>query len=62
MLTSDYTEALEMSHRIIVMRRGAIAKEYLRGEPTEADILRQAIGDVDDGNNGNGSDQPIRVG
>ena len=50
MLTSDYTEALEMSHRIIVMRRGAIAREYKRGEPTEADILREAIGKVN-GNN-----------
>jgi ribose transport system ATP-binding protein len=46
MLTSDYTEALEMSHRIIVMRRGRICKEYQRGEPTEADILREAIGEV----------------
>jgi ribose transport system ATP-binding protein len=45
MLTSDYTEALEMSHRIIVMRRGQICKEYKRGEPTEADILREAIGE-----------------
>jgi ribose transport system ATP-binding protein len=44
MLTSDYAEALEMSHRIIVMRRGKICKEYQRGEPTEADILRVAIG------------------
>ena len=44
MLTSDYTEALEMSHRIIVMRRGSICMEYQRGEPTEADILHQAIG------------------
>ena len=52
MLTSDYTEALEMSHRIIVMRRGEIAKEYQRGEATEADILREAIGKVT--TNGNG--------
>jgi len=44
MLTSDYTEALEMSHRIVVMHRGRICKEYERGEPTEADILREAIG------------------
>ena len=44
MLTSDYTEALEMSHRIIVMRRGEICREYQHGEPTEADILREAIG------------------
>ena len=46
MLTSDYTEALEMSHRILVMRRGSIAKEFQRGEPTESDILREAIGEV----------------
>ena len=44
MLTSDYTEALEMSHRIIVLHRGQICKEYQRGVPTEADILREAIG------------------
>jgi ribose transport system ATP-binding protein len=49
MLTSDYTEALEMSHRILVMRRGRICKEYRRGEPTETDILREAIGEVKDG-------------
>ncbi len=52
MLTSDYTEALEMSHRIIVVRRGEIAKEYQRGEPTEEDLLREAIGKV----NGNSND------
>jgi ribose transport system ATP-binding protein len=49
MLTSDYQEALEMSHRILVMRRGEIVKEFQRGEPTEADILREAIGKIDDG-------------
>jgi ribose transport system ATP-binding protein len=46
MLTSDYAEALEMSHRIIVLRRGEICKEYQRGEATEADILREAIGKI----------------
>jgi ribose transport system ATP-binding protein len=46
MLTSDYTEALEMSHRIIVLRRGSICKEFKRGEPQETDILREAIGQV----------------
>lgn len=51
-LTSDYTEALEMSHRIIVMRRGSICKEHKRGEPTEADILHEAIGEF------KSSDQP----
>ena len=48
MLTSDYTEALEMSHRIIVMRRGEICQEYPRGEATEADILREAIGQINE--------------
>ena len=28
MLTSDYTEALEMSHRVIVLHRGRICKEF----------------------------------
>jgi ribose transport system ATP-binding protein len=51
MLTSDYAEALEMSHRILVLRRGEICKEYNRGEATEADILREAIGKI---NNSNG--------
>lgn len=46
MLTSDYAEALEMSHRIVVMRRGAICCEFRRGEATEADILREAIGAI----------------
>jgi len=49
MLTSDYLEAMEMSHRILVMRRGEIVKEFQRGEPNEADILRVAIGKIDDG-------------
>jgi ABC-type sugar transport system ATPase subunit len=46
MLTSDYAEALEMSHRVLVMKRGAIAREFARGEATESDILREAIGEV----------------
>jgi ribose transport system ATP-binding protein len=46
MLTSDYSEALEMSHRILVMKHGAIACEFARGEATESDILREAIGEV----------------
>jgi ribose transport system ATP-binding protein len=46
MLTSDYAEALEMSHRIVVLRRGEVCREFTRGEATEADILREAIGDI----------------
>jgi ribose transport system ATP-binding protein len=49
MLTSDYQEAMEMSHRILVMRRGSICREFQRGEPTESDILREAIGQIDGG-------------
>lgn len=44
MLTSDYNEALEMGHRVIVLYRGQIAREFNRGEATEEDILRTAIG------------------
>jgi ribose transport system ATP-binding protein len=44
MLTSDYNEALEMGHRVIVLYRGRIAREFGRGEATEEDILRTAIG------------------
>jgi len=44
MLTSDYNEALEMGHRVLVLYRGQIVKEYRRGEATEEDILRTAIG------------------
>ena len=46
MLTSDYAEALEMSHRIVVMRHGAICAEFKRGEAAESDILREAIGEM----------------
>jgi len=58
MLTSDYTEALEMSHRIVVLRRGSICQEYNRGEPQESDILREAIGKVDDGGNNSAAETP----
>jgi ribose transport system ATP-binding protein len=44
MLTSDYNEALELGHRVIVLYRGQIAREFARGEATEEDILRTAIG------------------
>ena len=43
---SDNTEALEMSYRINVLRRGSICKEHQRGESQETDILREAIGQV----------------
>jgi ribose transport system ATP-binding protein len=46
LFTSDYSEALEISHRILVMRRGEICQEFLRGEATEDLILKAAIGEV----------------
>jgi ribose transport system ATP-binding protein len=45
MFTSDYQEALQMASRVIVLHRGKIAKEFARGEATEEDILRVAIGE-----------------
>lgn len=47
MLTSDYTEVLEMSHRVLVMRSGEVTAEFPRGEADEADILREAIGKIE---------------
>ncbi len=44
MLTSDYQEAVEMGHRTIVLYHGRIAREFKRGQATEQDILRTAIG------------------
>ncbi len=44
MLTSDYNEALEMSHRVLVLYRGQIVREFRRGEAKEEEILRAAIG------------------
>lgn len=44
MLTSDINEAVEMGHRVIVLFHGKVVREYRRGEATEEDILRTAIG------------------
>jgi len=44
MFTSDYAEAMEMSHRVMVMRRGKIVKEFPRNSASEDDILKAAIG------------------
>jgi len=46
MLTSDYTEALEMSHRVLVLHHGKVARVFERGEASEEDVLRVAIGAV----------------
>jgi ribose transport system ATP-binding protein len=45
MLTSDYLEALEMGDRVFVLHRGKIGAKFKRGEATEEDILRVAIGE-----------------
>jgi ribose transport system ATP-binding protein len=45
MLTSDYLEALEMGDRVFVLHRGKIGAVFKRGEATEEDILRVAIGE-----------------
>ena len=44
MLTSDTNEAVAMSHRVIVLYRGEVLKEFRRGEATEEEILKAAIG------------------
>jgi ribose transport system ATP-binding protein len=44
MLTSDYNEALEMGHRVLVLYHGRIVREFQHGEVTEEEILRAAIG------------------
>jgi ribose transport system ATP-binding protein len=44
MLTSDYTEALAMSHRVVVLSHGRTAGTFDRGTADEEDILRLAIG------------------
>lgn len=44
MLTSDTNEAVAMSHRVIVLYRGEVLKEFKRGEATEEEILKAAIG------------------
>lgn len=44
MLTSDYTEAVAMSHRVVVLCRGRAAGTFDRGSADEEDILRLAIG------------------
>ena len=49
MFTSDYLEAMQMGNRVIVLHRGAIGREFSRGEATEEDILRVAISGAGEG-------------
>ena len=44
MISSDLTEIMNISDRIIVVHRGSIAAEFRRGEATEEDLMRAAFG------------------
>jgi len=43
MLSSELPEIIGMSDRVLVMRKGRIAREFKGGEPTEKDILTAAM-------------------
>ena len=49
MISSELPEILGMSDRILVMRGGAIAGEFVAGEATQERILRCALGEGDEG-------------
>lgn len=44
MLSSEIPEVLAMADRILVMHRGRIVSEYARGQATQEDLLRSAVG------------------
>jgi ribose transport system ATP-binding protein len=44
MVSSELPEILRMSHRILVMREGAIVKELSRAEATKESIMFYATG------------------
>ncbi|MHB8145564.1 MAG: ATP-binding cassette domain-containing protein, partial [Vulcanimicrobiaceae bacterium] len=44
MVSSDLPEILGMSHRICVVRGGAIVREFLRGEATPDAVIAAATG------------------
>lgn len=44
MLSSEIPEVLAMADRILVMHRGRVMKEYRRGEASQEDLLRAAVG------------------
>ena len=44
MVSSDIAEVLRVAHRIIVMRKGKIAKEFHTGIVTQEDILMASSG------------------
>ncbi|OYP41128.1 hypothetical protein CG709_05005 [Lachnotalea glycerini] len=44
LVSSDLQELLRVSHRIVIMRKGHIIKEFSEGTVTQADILQAASG------------------
>ncbi len=44
LITSELPELLAMSDRILVMHRGRIASEFVRGEATQENIVHAAMG------------------
>ncbi|MGI6030821.1 MAG: sugar ABC transporter ATP-binding protein [Eubacteriales bacterium] len=44
LVTSDLPELIKLSHRILVMRKGAIIKEFTTGSVTEEDVLQASSG------------------
>ena len=49
MVTSDLQELLRVSHRIIVMRKGDIVKEFKNVEVTQAMVLSAGQGVKEEG-------------
>jgi rhamnose transport system ATP-binding protein len=52
MISSELPEILGMSDRILVVRKNAIAGEYLRGQATQEQIIATAMGLDEPGNGG----------
>ncbi len=44
LVSSDLPELTRLSHRILVLRKGRIVKEFAEGEVTEEDVLRASSG------------------
>jgi D-xylose transport system ATP-binding protein len=44
MISSDLPEVLGMSDRILVLRGGAVEREFAGREATDADVLQAALG------------------
>jgi ribose transport system ATP-binding protein len=47
LVTSDLQELIRVSHRILVMRKGSIVKEFDSGNVTQSDVLEAASGLVE---------------